>query len=658
MGIVWRRAVRVVLLALPLRLAALAAAASEEDLLQLEAQAVRQAVARVAPSVLRLETVGGMERVEGQLVGDGPTTGLVVSADGLIVSSVFNFARQPTSILAVLPGGTRAPAEVVARDHSRMLVLLRAKPDQPLLVPEPAPLEEMAVGQRVIALGRTLDAERPNISVGILSAKNRIWGRAVQTDARVSPSNYGGPLIDLRGRVLGILVPLSPDSQEEIAGSEWYDSGIGFAIPLVDLFKQLPRLRKGENLYPGLLGITLRGQDIYSSPAEVAAVQARSPAYAAGLRAGDTIVAVDGAAVERQAQLKHALGTRYAGDEVRLVALRGSQRLEMTATLTDQLVPYEHPFLGILPRRDAAPGDAGVRVRFVYPRSGAAESGIQPGDRIVSLGGQPVADAAALRLAVAQLETTGGAALGVERQGEVRRIEVRLGSLPPEIPESLPAAREPRPAAGAAPADRGMIDVRIPEEPHTCLAYVPPSYDPAVPHGLVVHLAAPGPFDRQAFLAEWRDACAAHDLIVVAVQPQQARSWLPMEAESVRKVMDRMLGRYAIDRTRVVAHGCQAGGAMALLVALRHRAVVRGAAAVDASLPRIRPPDNDPAERLAFYLAWATESPAAERARADAARLREMKYPVTVKEMSGKPRPWNEREAGEFFRWIDTLDRI
>ena len=56
----------------------------------------------------------------------------------------------------------------------------------------------------------------PQVSVGIISAKNRIWGKAIQTDAKISPSNYGGPLIDLQGRVLGVLVPMSPDRHTDL----------------------------------------------------------------------------------------------------------------------------------------------------------------------------------------------------------------------------------------------------------------------------------------------------------------------------------------------------------------------------------------------------------------------------------------------------------
>ncbi len=117
-----------------------------------------------------------------------------------------------------------------------MLVLLKVAADEALPVPTWVPRQELAVGQWTIAVGRTYPGSFPNVSVGILSAINRVWGKAVQTDAKVSPSNYGGPLIDIRGRVIGVLVPLSPQQEGEFAGAEWYDSGIGFAVPLADIW--------------------------------------------------------------------------------------------------------------------------------------------------------------------------------------------------------------------------------------------------------------------------------------------------------------------------------------------------------------------------------------------------------------------------------------
>ena len=322
---------------------------ADDDVTQREDQAIKAAVARVAPSVVRIETFGGLERIGNLLVGTGPTTGLVVSSDGYIASSAFNFVQKPAQILVHLDDGSRLPATLVATDHSRMIVLLKvALPSgKELPVPVAAPESEIAVG-------RTFEGAKPSLSVGIISAVARIWGKAMQTDAKISPNNYGGPLVDIEGRVMGLLVPLSPMASDELAGVEWYDSGIGFAVPLETINKMLPRLKKGEDLFGGLMGVSMKGIDIYAEEPELAAVQPNSPAYQAGLKPKDKIVEIDGHKIARQAELKHLLGPHYAGDKVKLVVLRGSERLEKTIELVGKLVPYENPFLGALPMRAVA----------------------------------------------------------------------------------------------------------------------------------------------------------------------------------------------------------------------------------------------------------------------------------------------------------------
>ncbi len=122
-------------------------------LLSQEQVALRAAAQAVAECVVQIETLGGLEKIEGLLVGTGPTTGLIVAPDGYIVSSAFNFIQQPSSILVTLPGGQRQPATVVARDESRMLVLLKVVPESPLPVPVAAPRQEMRVGQWTVAVG-------------------------------------------------------------------------------------------------------------------------------------------------------------------------------------------------------------------------------------------------------------------------------------------------------------------------------------------------------------------------------------------------------------------------------------------------------------------------------------------------------------------------
>jgi serine protease Do len=304
-----------------------------------EQAAIVDAVGRVAPAVVRIETVGGRERVGRMMFGVGPTTGLIVDPSGYIISSAFNFINQPTSILVRLPDGVRKPAKLIATDHSRMLVLLKVEVDKPLPVGEIAPPDSRRVGQWTIAVGRTFESERPNVAVGILSALDRVWGKAVQTDAAVSPNNYGGPLIDIRGRVLGILVPLSPEAADEMAGVDWYDSGVGFAVPMEQIQEVLHKLKNGENLYPGRAGIGLKGPNLYTGEPTIEVCHPKSPAEAAGLKSGDRIVAIDGRNILRAADVKQEIGRRYAGQKMRVTVLRGKERIESEMTLAKELEP-------------------------------------------------------------------------------------------------------------------------------------------------------------------------------------------------------------------------------------------------------------------------------------------------------------------------------
>src|SRR5262249_4007070 len=154
---------------------------------------------------------------------------------------------------------------------------------------------------------------------------------------------------------------------------------------LEQINRVLARLEKGEDLHPGLLGISLKGGDPFTDEPVIAACHPKSPAAEAGLKAGDRIAEIDGVKVNSQSELKHQLSPRYAGEKVMVVVLRDKERLERPVDLIAKLQPYIHPFLGILPRRgeaksaakaDEAKPDAdakptGVVVRDVYPDSPA-----------------------------------------------------------------------------------------------------------------------------------------------------------------------------------------------------------------------------------------------------------------------------------------------
>ena len=238
------------------------------------------------------------------------------------------------------------------------------------------------------------------------SATNRSWGRSVQTDASISPANYGGPLVDIEGRVIGVLAPLPADTAGMNLGTELYDSGIGFAVPWEDVLRVLPRLKSGETLAPGVLGIGYRSRDPFTGEPRIATCRSGSPAAKAGLRPGDLIVAAGGRPVTRIAELRHVLAPLYAGDTVTLTVERGSgqarpatdaasgdgqqeqpatrTRLDRAVELARSLPPWRKPVLGIVPARsagrDAKP--APVRIAWTWPDGPAAKAGLAAGDMI------------------------------------------------------------------------------------------------------------------------------------------------------------------------------------------------------------------------------------------------------------------------------------
>ncbi len=648
-------------LAILLALIAIAPRARADDDLSLREQtAFQAAVDRVAPCVVRIETFGGMERIGEMLVGTGPTTGLVVSADGYIVSSAFNFAQKPAQILVRAGDGARMPATLVATDHSRMLVLLKVKlpAGKSLPVPVAAPKAEIAVGQWAIALGRTFDGAKPNMSVGIISALGRIWGKAVQTDAKISPHNYGGPLVDIRGRVIGVLAPMSTQGTDELAGFEWYDSGIGFAVPLEDIQRSLDRLKKGTDLYSGLLGVNLKQGDPYADPIEIVAVQPKSPAYAMGFKAGDSIVEIDGHPVATQTQMKQALGTHYAGDTVKVAVLRGKERIEKSGELVDKLVPYVAPFLGVLPLRPAEPAkgaaaaEPGIAIRYVYPDSPAAKAGLQPADRITALAGKPVKNYDDLAAQLASFSAHDKAKLTYVRAGKSADVEVQFAALPETIPAQLPAAHEDAaktavanapanpPAAAAPKPATGIVPIRIPEVANGCIAYVPPDYNPRLSYGVVIWLHPPGGYKDDELVARWRDVCAKNNLILLAPKSADPAHWRRTELGFLRKTLDEVSAKYHVDRNRIVAAGQEGGGGIAYLLAAANRERIAGVVAIEAALPNGSPPPAaDPVARLAFYLAHSDQPAIKAQIDGTIELLRSVKLPVTVKNLGPTLRP-------------------
>jgi S1-C subfamily serine protease len=686
----------------------------------LQEKAIKAAVRKIAPCVVQIETSGGTEVIStggprnplgpgGMIrVGTGPTTGLIVHADGYVISSSFNFASKPSAIHVSVPGHPeRYVAEVVANDTTRMLTLLKLiGVNGKLPVPAAAPKKDMRIGQSSLAVGRTLAGSTnplPSVSVGILSALNRIWAKAIQTDAKVSPTNYGGPLIDLYGRVLGVLVPASPRSEGETAGFEWYDSGIGFAIPLEDINRVLPKMLKGTKENPvtlrrGLMGINMQpAEDANAAPPTVANVSPGSAAEKRGLKAGDTVKEINGKPIATQPQLQQALGPLYEGDIISLKVKRGKDEVTFDRfVLEGAVAAHAQPFLGILPIRDDP--EPGVEVRYVYPGSPADKAGIKAGDRVMKVGREMAPGRTALQPVQGRDQLTTileGTIPGLELSFEVKRadgkktetLKIKLGEIPETVPtkDQLPEKSTAKKAlirpkgAGPAPkkedkkddkkdkekAETGLLKRTTAAADHTYWLYVPDNYDANIAHAVLVWLHPPGKnkekdFDK--FSQAWQFPCEDFHIIVVCPATEAERGWTQSEGEFIQEALRAVSDEYTVDKSRMVVHGMDRGGEMAFWMGFHSRGVFRGVATTGAALTS-NPREKVANQPLNFFLVVGDKDPLRDAVKETKAKLTEFKYSVIFREIKDMGRQYIDGRIGidtldEMARWIDSLDRL
>jgi len=292
------------------------------------------AINGVAPYLVRIETIGGHEKVGSEFANEGTSTGVLLDQEGYVITGAFNFLHDPTSILLVFPDGTKQVARKIATDQLRMLTLLKANDFTGNATP---PLsmrsnESIRAGEHCMVVGAVLNPAEPNVALGIISGKNRIWGKAIQTDAAIGPNNYGGLLMDIEGRVLGIPVPLSMMSQNVTAGAEMYDAGVGMAIPWEDMLALLPKLKEGNDLSPGLVGFAFKDNQTFIGEPVIAAVRPDSPAGRAGLKVGDKIIKIDDVSMLTALAVTKNIRQRYADDTLTIVFQR--EGTEQTISLT------------------------------------------------------------------------------------------------------------------------------------------------------------------------------------------------------------------------------------------------------------------------------------------------------------------------------------
>jgi len=372
-----------------------------DEFLQLE-PVLQQALQKAGPFVVTVETFGGTRRVmgkEGPMDGPAPprprpkpkpkpkeddpdededkpkkpklplvaggfkqaqgkTSGVVLTSDGWILISRFALNLDPTTVLVTVPGKGTFTAQRAGEDTSRGIALVKIDADG-LPVPEFVEPGAVKVGQWAFALGRTFAQEDPTVHLGIVSAKDRLFGRALQVDAYTSPANYGGAVVDIRGRVLGVAVPLSPSGRN--AGVEWYDSGIGFAATIADIAPLLERMKEGQILQRGWLGVQLSTSHL-GPGAKITATPKEGAAAVAGLRKGDVIMKVDGVDVLNGPHFQMLVSSRLGGDTCAFVVKhRRKGTLREVGPVTLKNAPWSEQTEGEeqLPASFSLPDDGG-----------------------------------------------------------------------------------------------------------------------------------------------------------------------------------------------------------------------------------------------------------------------------------------------------------
>lgn len=308
-------------------------AARSDDLPRIDVAGVADFI---APSVVTISA-----DIDGPLGAGGSIgTGVITTSDGEILTNA-HVIEDATAIRVRLSGETEPrEATLLAADAGNDLALLRIAGDDfvPATFADPG---SMRIGDEVIAIGFALDLDgAPSVTRGIVSALDRTIVTAsgaldglVQTDAAISSGNSGGPLVDALGQVVGINTAVARGDSTVAATNIGFAISVGEALPIIESLREQAN---GSARDEGYLGVELDDRRDGGQGAIIAQVEEGTPAEAAGLQAGDIVIAVEGSAIDGGAGLVAAVRDQEPGDELKIQVLRGNEQLTLTVVLTDR----------------------------------------------------------------------------------------------------------------------------------------------------------------------------------------------------------------------------------------------------------------------------------------------------------------------------------
>jgi serine protease Do len=273
----------------------------------------------------------------------GAGSGFFIDPDGLIVTNN-HVVEGAEKINVRLTDGTEMRAKVVGRDPATDVALIKVEGKGPFPFLPLGDSETLRVGEWVMAVGNPLAMEH-TVTVGVVSAKGRRIGISpdpnassfedfIQTDAAINLGNSGGPLVNVRGEVVGMNTAINAGGQN-----------LGFAIPVNTIKMVVPQLKEKGKVVRGYIGVQItdvdqRAQEAFKltsrEGALVQSVTSGGPADKAGLKAGDVIVSVGGTPVKDTRTLIYRVSAMPPGQKVELEVIREGKRLTPTVILGER----------------------------------------------------------------------------------------------------------------------------------------------------------------------------------------------------------------------------------------------------------------------------------------------------------------------------------
>jgi serine protease Do len=389
----------------------------------------------------------------------GAGSGFIVDAQGHVLTNnhVVEGADKVTVILSD-QDHTRLKATVIGTDPRTDLAVLRVEASsKPLTAAALGDSDKVKVGQWAIAIGNQLGQFDATMTVGVVSATGRKlngfgeetdYRDLIQTDAAINRGNSGGPLVNVRGEVVGINSAIASPSGGSI--------GIGFAIPVNTAKRIMEQLLRHGKVDRGYLGVMISGMDAtlknfygVDGGALVQQVTPNSPAEKAGVKVEDVIVSVNDKKVADADETRNAISSLLPNSTARLTVVRDKKPITFSVQLGNlsnlprraaapapkSESPEEHKRLGL----SVAPLDdesrqrlgldgsvQGVLVTDVVSGSPAERAGIQPDDVILRADRTPVSDPDQLKQALGNLERRDSVVLKIRHGNEERIVPVNL----------------------------------------------------------------------------------------------------------------------------------------------------------------------------------------------------------------------------------------